>query len=785
MHFLSDGVQQILKSSSKNTIKFNLSYVTFSMIYYSAVKNEKIKELLNAAGVDTKVLESSLYDVIVDKSNNNEKAGDGKSEVLFSEFVNSFIHSCSKHYAERLEYFKNNKIDVSLAKVDEAMFLSGLMLELHNYSPKDGSIHIIYDLTLKASKETSLMNLISKVVGVCTKKIDESLEGIIPEEATMNVEDSYATAPESSKSLKNEYLNDYTINMNKEFSLGNLDENVIGREDEVSEMFEVLSRKKKSNPILVGESGVGKTSIVDLLVCKIMKKEAPKSLEGKIIYNLNLTKLVSGTKYRGDFELRMEGLISDLKNEKNAILFIDEIHMVFNAGSTSSNGLDVSGILKPYLANGSIKCIGATTSEEYSQIFEKNAALSRRFQKIKVEEPKIEDMFEILSLSKVIYEKHHKVKYKDDVIKSIINLTNRYMHNLRFPDKAIDILDQTGSIYSSGKKKGKEVTVDDVVNVISKRTGIKLDNDKEELDNILNLEKNMKSQVFGQDKAIESLVEAVYIAKSGLNNQEKPYASFLFLGPTGVGKTEVAKVLENSLKIKLHRLDMSEYSQEFSVSNLFGSPSGYVGSDKGGLFTELVSKDPYSIVLLDEIEKAHPKVFDAFLQVLDNGFMTDSLGKKVSFRNTIIIMTSNVGVKVSENKNVMGFGGLTKEVDLNFKVNEMELNKTFSPEFRNRLSGIVSFNYLSEEIVIKVVDKFLLKLKKTLSEKNITLNVSFGAKKLLAKDGFDRKMGARPMERIINEKIKKPLSKEILFGKLQNGGLINVKLKKGELVLEY
>ena len=436
----------------------------------------------------------------------------------------------------------------------------------------------------------------------------------------------------------------------------------------------------------------------------------------------------------------------------------------------------------PALSSGEIKCIGSTTKKVYASVFSKSPAFSRRFQKVVIEEPDASQMQKILRKIKSSYEEHHNVSYSDEVLDLTISLCDRYLHNLRFPDKAVDVIDIAGAQYSSGAKEGDLITKEDIYEVVSKRANVKITDSQTEIEKIAKFDTLLGEKVYGQDAAVQELTDVIHVAKSNLNNSSKPYGTFLFLGPTGVGKTEVVNAMADILDMKLHRFDMSEFSEKHSVSRLFGSPPGYVGNEQGGQLTETVERDPYSIVLLDEVEKAHPNVYDSLLQVMDNGFMTDGTGKKVSFRNTIIVMTSNIGVKDSQLKKEMGFGNIDNNLSMEFKVNSDELKKSFSPEFLNRLSAIVPFNYLSEDIILNVVDKFLKELSVKMEASNVNLKVTPAAKKILAKEGYDRLMGARPMERIINQKIIRPASKEILFGNLINGGTITISSENNEIV---
>jgi ATP-dependent Clp protease ATP-binding subunit ClpA len=798
MHFFNDNVNKILVDAAILSKELRQKYITLTAIYFCTTKSENIQKILKKSGVNVDKLQKTLKSKIEKQADKNQIVDNEQPHL--SSIVESFFKLCEKDAAYRKDYINDKKIDEKFYRADESIFLISILMN-SLFEPND-EMHEIFETTLKHSTEKELTKMMEKIISNSMKYVHSDLTGYVRELmekrsqlAANSINRDYEEFGSTSEmtqysdeveSDKNSPLNTYADNMNKLYSEGELEESIIGRDEELKDIIKILSKKKKSNPILVGSEGVGKTVIVDALVGLIMSEKPPKSLKGKIIYRLDLTRLVAGTKYRGDFEARMSALLAELKANKDVILWVDEIHAMLSAGSTGTNGADVSGILKPALANGSIKCIGATTFDEYKQIFSKDAALNRRFQKVFIKEPSLEDMKQIIVTAKTTYEEHHKITYTEDALEGILKLSDRYLHSARFPDKAMDILDQSGALYSSGEKRGNVVTLTDVINIISVRANIDLSKQSNTLKQLKNLDSKLSKSVFGQEKAIETLVDAVHVAKAGLNNHNKPYGSFLFLGPTGVGKTEVVNVLQSALSMKLHRFDMSEYMEKHSVSKLFGAPPGYIGSGKGGLLTEVVDREPYSIILFDEIEKAHADIFNSLLQVLDNGKMTDGDGKTVSFRNTIIVFTSNIGVRESQDEREVGFGATLNKNDIedvSFEINEQMLNAKFSPEFRNRLSGIVPFNYLTEKTVVKVVTKFISELQKSLDEKNVSLKMTTGAKKLLANKGYDRKMGARPMERIINDRLKKPLSKEILFGDLKDGGTVSITSKNDDFVI--
>ncbi len=575
-------------------------------------------------------------------------------------------------------------------------------------------------------------------------------------------------------------LEKYAENLNQKAREGKIDP-LIGRRLEVERTIQILCRRRKNNPLLVGEAGVGKTAIAEGLARKIIEGEVPEILGESTIYALDLGALVAGTKYRGDFEKRLKALLSQLKKEPGAILFIDEIHTIIGAGSASGGVMDASNLIKPVLASGDLRCIGSTTYQEYRGIFEKDRALARRFQKIDVPEPSVEETYQILRGLKTQFESHHGVKYSLAALKAAAELSDRYLNDRHLPDKAIDIIDEAGASQrllpaSRRKKLIGTLEIEDIVAKIARIPAKTIStNDKEKLKD---LEKNLKMLVFGQDRAIDSLSAAIKLARAGLREPEKPIGCFLFAGPTGVGKTEVSKQLSKVLGVELLRFDMSEYMERHTVSRLIGAPPGYVGFDQGGLLTETVTKHPHAVLLLDEVEKAHPDVFNLLLQVMDHGTLTDNNGRKTDFRNIVLIMTTNAGA-VEGGRPSIGFTPQDHSTD-SLKV----IEKAFSPEFRNRLDAIIQFDALSPEKIGQVVDKFMFELETQLAEKRVSILLEPDARQWLAEHGFDPVMGARPMSRVIQENIKKPLAEEILFGRLIEGGLVRISLEDDHLVFE-
>ncbi|BAK67979.1 ATP-dependent Clp protease ATP-binding subunit ClpA [Sphingobium sp. SYK-6] len=575
-------------------------------------------------------------------------------------------------------------------------------------------------------------------------------------------------------------LDQFTVNLNEKAKDGKVDP-LIGRSAEVDRTIQILCRRSKNNPLYVGDPGVGKTAIAEGLARKIVQGEVPDVLKEAVIYSLDMGSLLAGTRYRGDFEERLKAVVSELEKMPHAVLFIDEIHTVIGAGATSGGAMDASNLLKPALSGGSIRCIGSTTYKEFRNHFEKDRALLRRFQKIDVNEPTVEDTIKILMGLRSAFEDHHAVKYTPDAIKAAVELSARYINDRKLPDKAIDVIDEVGAMQMlvAPSKRKKMITPKEIEAVIATMARIPpktvSTDDKSVLES---LETDLKRVVFGQDKAIGVLSSAIKLSRAGLRDPDKPIGNYLFSGPTGVGKTEVARQLATLLGIPLQRFDMSEYMERHSVSRLIGAPPGYVGYDQGGLLTDAIDQNPHCVLLLDEIEKAHPDLFNILLQVMDNGRLTDHHGKTVDFRNVILIMTTNAGASDMAKESI-GFGESTRE-----DVQEEAVKKLFTPEFRNRLDAIVPFDYLPTEVVSRVVDKFVIQLELQLADRDVHITLDNDAREWLTARGYDKLYGARPMGRLIQEKIKQPLAEELLFGKLVNGGEVHVRLKDGALTFE-
>src|SRR5512137_1475404 len=727
-------------------------FITVEHLLLALLDNPSAAEVLRACACNIEDLRKNLQNFIADNTPilppNSE--ADTQPTLGFQRVIQRAIM--------HVQSTSNGKKEVTGANVLVAIF-----------GEKDS--HAVYYLHQQGVTRLDVVNFISHGI-TKSPQGEEKAKGKDGEKEEEQAEGREAQASP---------LEQYTVNLNQMAKDGKIDP-LIGREPEVERVIQVLCRRRKNNPLLVGEAGVGKTAIAEGLAWRIVKGDVPEILEKSSVYSLDMGALLAGTKYRGDFEQRLKAVLKQLKANATAILFIDEIHTLIGAGSASGGTLDASNLLKPALASGQLKCIGATTYNEYRGIFEKDHALSRRFQKIDVIEPTIAQTIEILKGLKSRFEEHHGVKYSSGAITAAAELSAKFINDRHLPDKAIDVIDEAGAaqrILPKSKQK-KTIGKNEVEEIIAKIARIPPASvSSDDRDKLKTLERDLKSVVFGQEPAIEALAAAIKMARSGLGKPEKPIGSFLFSGPTGVGKTEVAKQLAYILGIELIRFDMSEYMERHAVSRLIGAPPGYVGFDQGGLLTEAITKKPHAVLLLDEIEKAHPDVFNVLLQVMDHGTLTDNNGRKSDFRNVILIMTTNAGAETMQ-KATIGFTSAREHGD------EMaDIKRMFTPEFRNRLDATVSFRALDEEVIMRVVDKFLLQLESQLTEKKVEVTFSDNLRKHLAKKGFDPLMGARPMQRLIQDMIRRALADELLFGRLVDGGRLTVDLDdKDEVQLD-
>jgi ATP-dependent Clp protease ATP-binding subunit ClpA len=754
---LSRNLEQTLHRALSLASERRHEYATLEHLLLGLAEDPDAATVLRACGVDLEKLRTDLTEFL-DKDLAGlatDRPGDPKPTAGFQRVVQrAAIHVQS-----------SGRDEVTGANVLVALF-------------SERESHAVYFLQLQDMTRLDAVNFIShgiaKAPGRSAQRPVSGTNGQQPE-----------TPPEQEREEKpnrrsQDALSNYCVNLNKKAMAGKIDP-LIGRDMEIERTIQILCRRTKNNPLYVGDPGVGKTAIAEGLAKRIVEGDVPEVLAKSTIFALDMGSLLAGTRYRGDFEERLKAVVNELEAQPGAILFIDEIHTVIGAGATSGGAMDASNLLKPALASGNLRCIGSTTYKEFRNYFEKDRALVRRFQKIDVNEPSLEDSVKILRGLKLNYEKHHKVRYTEEAIRGAVELSAKYIHDRKLPDKAIDVIDEVGAsrMLLPEHKRRKTVTLRDVEEIVAKIARIPPKSvSADDKETLRNLERDLKSMVFGQDKAIEALSAAIKLARAGLREPEKPIGNYLFSGPTGVGKTEVARQLAATMGIELIRFDMSEYMERHSISRLIGAPPGYVGFDQGGLLTDSIDQHPHAVLLLDEIEKAHPDLFNILLQVMDHGKLTDHNGKTVDFRNVILIMTTNAGASDLA-KEAIGFG---REV----RVGEDEdaIKRLFTPEFRNRLDATITFAGLTQEIVGRVVEKFVMQLEAQLADRNVTIELSSAAKEWLAERGYDRLYGARPLSRVIQEHIKKALAEELLFGKLVKGGAVKVTLKDNKLDFE-
>lgn len=720
-------------------------FMTVEHLLLALLDNPSAIEVLGACGADLNIIRTSLLEFIKETTPvipDEEDERETQPTLGFQRVLQRAVFHVQS----------SGKSEVNGANVLVAIF-------------SEQESQAAYILKKADISRLDIVNYISHGIA----KIDGSSNGSAAEESEQVNEEEPRT------------IENFSVNLNEEALKGNIDP-LIGRDSELERTLQVLSRRRKNNPLFVGEAGVGKTAIAEGLANLIVTEKVPEFLKDATIYSLDMGALLAGTKYRGDFEKRFKALLKDLESDDNAILFIDEIHTIIGAGAASGGMLDASNLIKPLLSAGKLRCLGSTTYQEYQSIFEKDRALARRFQKIDIVEPSVEDTTKILHGLKEKYESHHGIRYTNAALRAAAQLSDKYINERFLPDKAIDVIDEAGArqqLVVASKRK-KTINNTDIEAIVAKMARIPEKSvSSSEKDSLKNLDRNLKLVVFGQDNAIEELTSVIRLSRAGLGSDEKPVGSFLFAGPTGVGKTEVTQQLAKILGVELLRFDMSEYMEKHAVSRLIGAPPGYVGYEQGGLLTDAVLKHPHAVVLLDEIEKAHEDVYNILLQVMDHGTLTDNNGRKADFRNIILVLTTNAGVQETVRQSI-GFKQQDHSLDA-----MSEINKVFSPEFRNRLDNIVWFNHLDMEVIQQVVDKFIVELQVQLDEKGVSLELTRDAKKWLAEHGYDKSMGARPMSRLIQEKLKKELASELLFGELTNGGVAKVGVKKDKLVISY
>jgi ATP-dependent Clp protease ATP-binding subunit ClpA len=749
---LNKELESTLNSAFKVARNKRHEFMTVEHLLLAMLDNQDASDVLTACGVEVKKLSSSLVEFINSTTpllNEDDEERDTQPTLGFQRVLQRAVFHVQS----------SGKKEVSGANVLVAIF-------------SEQESQAVYLLKDQSVARIDIVNYISHGISKVAGQNDAPSE----QEGESIDDDSGAAEGGTSKNP----LEAYAVNLNAEAETGRIDP-LIGRHEEVERTVQILSRRRKNNPLLVGEAGVGKTAIAEGLAKRIVDGQVPEILENSIIYSLDLGALLAGTKYRGDFEKRFKALLGELKKRDDSVLFIDEIHTIIGAGAASGGVMDASNLLKPLLSSGDLRCLGSTTFQEYRSIFDKDRALSRRFQKIDVNEPSADDTYKILKGLKSNFEAHHDIVYTDKALRAASDLAARYINERFLPDKAIDVIDEAGAYQRlmPASKRKKKIGVTEIESVVAKIAHIPPKHvSSSDRDSLGKLEENLKHVVFGQDPAIEALSAAIKLSRAGLTSPDKPIGSFLFAGPTGVGKTEVSSQLASVMGMELIRFDMSEYMERHTVSRLIGAPPGYVGFDQGGLLTDAVTKNPHCVVLLDEIEKAHPEVFNILLQVMDHGTLTDNNGRKADFRNVVVIMTTNAGAE-SISRRSIGFTHQDHSTD------GMEaVNKMFTPEFRNRLDSIIQFDPLSEDVVLTVVDKFLIQLQTQLDDKSVLLEVDAKARQWLVDKGYDVHMGARPMARVIQQHIKKPLAELVLFGELAaGGGTINITVKKDQLVL--
>ncbi|WP_409438310.1 ATP-dependent Clp protease ATP-binding subunit ClpA [Vibrio sp. BS-M-Sm-2] len=725
-------------------------FMTVEHLLLALLENDAAKEALQACQADLDALRNEL-DIFIDQTTPLIPESDETRETQPTLSFQRVLQRAVFHVQS------SGRSEVTGANVLVAIF-------------SEQESHAAYLLKKNDISRLDIVNFISHGI---TKA---SNEGDSPSPS-----DSFGGAENAEEANSEDRLENFATNLNEVAKQGNIDP-LIGRDKELERTIQVLCRRRKNNPLLVGEAGVGKTAIAEGLAWRIVEGQVPEIIQSSVIYSLDIGSLLAGTKYRGDFEKRFKAILKQLEKEEDAILFIDEIHTIIGAGAASGGQVDAANLIKPLLSSGKLRCIGSTTYQEYSSIFEKERALARRFQKIDIIEPSLDDTTKILIGLKPKYEAHHEVRYTNKALRAAVELSAKYINERHLPDKAIDVIDEAGarSRLAPASRRKKTVSVADIESMVAKMARIPEKSvSSSDKDTLQKLDDRMKMLVFGQDPAIDVLSEAIKLTRAGLGADNKPVGSFLFAGPTGVGKTEVTVQLSKLMGIELLRFDMSEYGERHSVSRLIGAPPGYVGYDQGGLLTDAVIKNPHSVVLLDEIEKAHPDIFNLLLQVMDNGTLTDNNGRKADFRNVILVMTTNAGVAETEKKSI----GLIQQDHAPDAMGEIK--KVFTPEFRNRLDNIIWFNSLDPTVISQVVDKFIVELQVQLDARGVSLEVSEDARHWLADKGYDKTMGARPMGRVIQDKLKKPLANELLFGSLVDGGTVKVSLKKDDLDFVY
>ncbi len=776
---MSKKLETIINTAIRKANRLRHEYLTLENVLLAMLEDGQVRDVLSHCGANLEEVKKELSEFVEDDSNFSILSQEEIEELSKRQFVDEELRKLASESG--IQY--QPEISLSLQRV-----IQRAAIHVQSSGKRDIlGINILVAL-FQEKESFALYTLLRQgverfnVVQYIAHDLDKAVNNTEGHDEAHSLGEE-AGGPTDEGAKKKTALDSYCINLNNLAGMQRIDP-LIGRADEVSRIVQILCRRRKNNPLMVGAAGVGKTAIAEGLAYLIERDEVPEVLFGTTIFSLDMASLLAGAKYRGDFEQRLKSVVGEIEARtergERTILFIDEIHTVMGAGATSGGSLDASNLLKPSLSSGRIRILGSTTHEEYRKFIEKDPAFSRRFQKLDIEEPGREDTLKILRGLKSKFEEHHNVKYSDAVLKSAVDLSERFITDRKNPDKAIDVLDEAGAaiqLLPEGKRKTNisKKDIEEIVARIAKIPKVSLEQDERK--RLKDLKKNLSMLIFGQEEAVEKVADAIVLARSGLGDDSRPLASFLFAGPTGVGKTELARQLSIEIGSHLERFDMSEYMEKHSVAKLIGAPPGYVGHDQGGLLTDAVNKNPHCILLMDEIEKAHPDIYNVLLQVMDHGKLTDSQGRETNFRNVVIILTTNAGAREND-EGVIGLGGAVGPENTTRR--DKAIKNYFSPEFRNRLDGIIHFNKLPDTVILQIVEKFLVALESKLTDKNIELVVNDEAKAWLAKHGYDPKMGARPISRLVDHEIKKVLSSEVLFGKLENGGRVEVGVDKKE-----
>jgi ATP-dependent Clp protease ATP-binding subunit ClpA len=779
---MSKKLENIMNTAIRKANELRHEYLTLEGVLLAMLEDDQVIHVLKKLGAQIEEMKDELSEFIASPENFSILSDLQIEELSEKQFVDEELRKMARDsgilYQPEISLSLQRVIQRAAIHVQSSgkQQILGINLLIAMFQEKES--FALYALEKRGIERLDVLQLVSHGLD----------QGQQDQKNDQYTDDRDGSSHEGSKKRKTS-LEEFTVNLNESAKKSKIDP-LIGREFEIERIIQILCRRRKNNPLLVGDAGVGKTAIAEGLALRIVENQVPEVLNGAVVYSLDMTSLLAGAKFRGDFEQRLKNVIQDLEkldeDGQTSVLFIDEIHTVMGAGATGGGSMDASNLLKPALSTGRIRVLGSTTHEEFRKFIEKDQAFSRRFQKIDVDEPSLEDTYKILLGLKEKFEEHHKVKYSPAVLKSAVDLSHKYLTDRKNPDKAIDVIDEAGAAVQlmPENKRKTNISKKDIESIVSKLARIpEVSVASTEKERLKSLKNNLGLLIYGQDQAVDRVADAILMARSGLGSEDRPIASFLFAGPTGVGKTELARQLAMNLGSHLERFDMSEYMEKHAVAKLIGAPPGYVGYDQGGQLTDAIKKNPHCVLLLDEIEKAHPDLFNILLQVMDHGVLTDSQGRSTDFKNTVIIMTTNAGAKEMDSGSIgLSSGGAVSE---NFSKRDQVIKNFFSPEFRNRLDAVIHFNKLDDSYVVKIVEKFLMQLEEKLVSKSIELEVSVEVKEWLAKKGFDPKMGARPLGRLIDNEIKRPLSQEVLFGKLEKGGKVIITLDQSEDRLQF